>query len=246
MGKFFPEGIRPSVSYYSNFFSALEIDSTYYSIPTRDSFQSSLKKIDRSLKISVKLPSSVTHFGLPEQRKESMKLFVENVADPLFHRDSGSLMLFTIPPWIGKSNMEKYLHEMKEVTMEAGHIYAELRNFSEDLFEMTRNILEKLDFGISFTDNYLNHLRLMETGERIVYIRLHGRNPDFSRPDTGMNKFNYLYSKLELETIGKEIRRMEKQFESVYIFFNNHPNGNAPVNAMELGRILGQSKMGFL
>ena len=56
-----------------------------------------------------------------------------------------------------------------------------------------------------------------------------------------MEKYNYSYNPSELESIGKIIREAEAKSD-IYIYLNNHPNGNAPKNAMELMARLGETR----
>jgi uncharacterized protein YecE (DUF72 family) len=246
VGKFYPEGTRPSINFYTNFFNALEIDSTYYSTPTKESFTNMLKKIKGTVKLSVKLPSTVSHFGEFKKRMESMEVFRESVIETLERTYQDSLVLFTIPPWINEGNMENYLEEMSIITKGIKNVYVEPRIFREGTFESIVKTARKFKINISFTDNFSHNLDL-ENGEfKNAYIRLHGRNPDFIRSQAGMSKFSYNYSENELNLLGNEIKNKGSKYEDLFIFFNNHPNGNAAQNAIYLSKILGKEKQSFL
>ena len=243
VGKFYPEGTRPSINHYTSFFSALEIDSTYYSIPPRETFENTIRRISEGIRLSVKLPSSVSHFGDGEQRKKSMEEFRKNVLNPARKRNKDAMFLFTIPPWINAEGLESYLISMSEIAGNEGNIFCEPRLFREDNFSNILRLIERTGFHASFTDNAANHLELQKTGNKKAYVRLHGRNSLFSEKGSGMEKFDYSYSETELESLKNKILKFENDFEEVFIFFNNHPHGNAPLNAMELGRIMGINKM---
>ncbi|MCI2413309.1 DUF72 domain-containing protein [Cuniculiplasma divulgatum] len=246
VGIFYPEGTRPSINYYTNFFNALEIDSTYYSIPPKETFENSIRKIHKDIKVSIKIPSSVSHFGEINDRKRNMDQFIRNVMDPAKKRDEDSKFLFTLPPWISNHNLEDYLVSMAEITFNESNIYCEPRIFDENNFQQIQKLIENAGFRIAFTDNYINHLRLNTTKSRKAYIRLHGRNQAFTVKESGMEKFLYDYNMNEMATIKDEILKYEGQFNEIFIFFNNHPSGNAPLNAMELGNMLGVNKMSRL
>ncbi len=243
VGIFYPEGTRPSINYYTNFFNALEIDSTYYSIPPKETFENSIRKIHKDIKVSIKIPSSISHFGEISDRKKSMDQFIRNVMDPAKKRDKDSKFLFTLPPWISNHNLEEYLVSMAEITSNESNIYCEPRIFDENDFQQIQKLIENAGFSIAFTDNYINHLRLNTTKSGKAYIRLHGRNQAFTVKESVMEKFLYGYNMNEMATIKDEILKYEGQFNEIFIFFNNHPNGNAPLNAMELGNMLGVNKM---
>jgi uncharacterized protein YecE (DUF72 family) len=82
---------------------------------------------------------------------------------------------------------------------------------------------------------------------------LHGRNAEewFKRhkgedPDRSV-RYNYAYTKEELTPWKEHINQLQTDFDGakpVWVYFNNHPRGNAPRNALTLMELLGmrQSK----
>jgi uncharacterized protein YecE (DUF72 family) len=73
------------------------------------------------------------------------------------------------------------------------------------------------------------------------YVRLHGRNAnDWFREEAGRDeRYDYLYSKDELdEWIGK-VQRIRRMVEDVYVVTNNHYRGQAVVNALEIAGAFG-------
>lgn len=81
----------------------------------------------------------------------------------------------------------------------------------------------------------------------IAYYRLHGRNAEkwFGPETSNQERYNYLYSKTELEPWVERIREGQKALartrrsshdpaRGVYVIFNNHFRGQAVVNALEL------------
>jgi uncharacterized protein YecE (DUF72 family) len=91
-------------------------------------------------------------------------------------------------------------------------------------------------------------------GAKKIYVRFHGHNQDLwfkkgagsskgmgekeEAPDSKgrYNRYDYLYTDKELEPWKKHI---EEDFEEKYIYFNNHPRGKGPKNALMLMDILG-------
>jgi uncharacterized protein YecE (DUF72 family) len=73
------------------------------------------------------------------------------------------------------------------------------------------------------------------TGPR-GYLRLHGRRQDawfeFGK-DRGA-RYDYLYSPEELDDLAARTRELLEQAAETYVIFNNHPAGQAVVNALEL------------
>lgn len=73
------------------------------------------------------------------------------------------------------------------------------------------------------------------------YVRLHGRNTEtyFKRTGTAAERFDYLYSRDELEEWADPVRRLAEETEVTYVMFNNCRNDYAPRNAGEMASILG-------
>jgi len=71
---------------------------------------------------------------------------------------------------------------------------------------------------------------------RVGYVRLHGRNAaDWFRKDAGRDeRYNYLYSRHELEEWLSMVRRMRRRANDIFVITNNHFEGQAVVNAFEL------------
>ena len=79
------------------------------------------------------------------------------------------------------------------------------------------------------------------------YVRLHGRRYDtwFSDDEAipSHERYNYLYSAEELTPWAKRIAQVSEHSRDVYVITNNHYQGKAVVNALELIAILKQSKV---
>ncbi len=81
----------------------------------------------------------------------------------------------------------------------------------------------------------------------IGYVRFHGRrydtwfNDDPALP--GHERYNYLYSLEELTPWAERIRKVAEHTRDTYVITNNHYQGKAVVNALQLLSILKGSKM---
>ncbi|MGH9509102.1 MAG: DUF72 domain-containing protein [Terriglobales bacterium] len=73
----------------------------------------------------------------------------------------------------------------------------------------------------------------------IGYVRLHGRNYDqWFDSHTGADRYNYLYSEPELAGWQKKIQTLAAKTERVFVITNNHFEGKAAVNALQLKHAL--------
>jgi uncharacterized protein YecE (DUF72 family) len=81
----------------------------------------------------------------------------------------------------------------------------------------------------------------------VGYVRLHGRRYDtwFSDdPETpAEERYNYLYSELELEPWARRIEKVRERARTTFVITNNHFQGKAVVNALQLLSILTGNKV---
>lgn len=78
----------------------------------------------------------------------------------------------------------------------------------------------------------------------LAYVRFHGRNhANWFREGAGRNaRYDYLYSEEELQPWLDRIRHMQSEAKSVYVVTNNHFQGQAVANALEIGAAFGAAK----
>ncbi len=81
----------------------------------------------------------------------------------------------------------------------------------------------------------------------VGYVRLHGRRYDTWFTDDPATppeeRYNYLYSETELEPWAERIRKVASHTETTFVITNNHYQGKAVVNALQLIRLLTGAKV---
>ncbi|MCL5287971.1 MAG: DUF72 domain-containing protein [Acidobacteria bacterium] len=81
----------------------------------------------------------------------------------------------------------------------------------------------------------------------VGYVRLHGRRYDtwFSDDPTvpSEERYNYLYTDAELEPWAERIQKVRARAKTTFVITNNHFQGKAIVNALQLIRLLTGSKV---
>ena len=70
------------------------------------------------------------------------------------------------------------------------------------------------------------------------YLRLHGRNKEDWWQGKGSARYDYEYTEEELKEWLTNISNILRKTYKTYIFFNNHPNGQAIKNAKQMIEIL--------
>jgi uncharacterized protein YecE (DUF72 family) len=110
--------------------------------------------------------------------------------------------------------------------------------------ELVLDFLAELGIGFCNIDQPLLGKALKPSAERtslIGYVRLHGRNYQnwFAENKRSSDRYDYLYSMKELEPWADRVKTIsEKRRESVYVVTNNHFEGKAVVNALQLAALL--------
>jgi uncharacterized protein YecE (DUF72 family) len=74
----------------------------------------------------------------------------------------------------------------------------------------------------------------------VGYLRLHGRNSStwFASEATRDDRYDYLYGRDELRALADKARRIESETDETYVITNNHFEGKAVANALEISALL--------
>ncbi len=74
------------------------------------------------------------------------------------------------------------------------------------------------------------------TNPQFSYVRLHGRNyKNWFKEDAGRDaRYDYLYTKNELDEWIQRIKELGKKSDKVYVITNNHYQGQALANALQI------------
>ncbi len=73
----------------------------------------------------------------------------------------------------------------------------------------------------------------------VGYVRLHGRNYDqWFDSDSGADRYNYLYTAPELEAWTNRISTIAGKAQKTFVVTNNHFEGKAAVNALQIKSML--------
>ncbi|MGO9640847.1 MAG: DUF72 domain-containing protein [Candidatus Acidiferrales bacterium] len=111
-------------------------------------------------------------------------------------------------------------------------------------------MLEERGVGFCNIDQPLIGRSLRPSGRstaRVGYVRLHGRRYDTWFTDDAMiapeERYNYLYREDELQPWAERIRKVAAHSKATFVITNNHFQGKAIVNALQLISILRGTKV---
>ncbi len=240
-GVYYPEDLPGGkmLDYYARDFRAVEINSTYYNILPAPVFFHMARKTPEDFEFTVKVHQEVTHTR--ENPQESMQQ-LRDALRPLI--ESGKMKGYLAQfPW-GFKYQPLHLEYLKWLAGECEPfpLFVEFRNISWVRPEVYQ-FLQVNRIGYCCVDE--PRLRGLLPRQDIVttnigYVRFHGRNAKtWWRSEKG-DRYDYRYSREELEEWLPRIRSMRQKAEKVYLFFNNCHMGHAVINAKQMTEILQQ------
>ena len=240
-----PKGFK-ELRYLSDFVNVVEVNSSFYKIPSPNSVQEwlGLVRYKSNFKFSIKLFQGFTHRHFDYTRDEVLA-FSKSIE--ALQRDNRLAALLIQFPWKFKNTpeaLERVLKISRDFSMFPCAV--EFRHASW----MTDDIYKQFqDSHISFVniDEPAHNQSLPQSDivtSPIGYIRFHGRNSEnWFKDNVGQDqRYNYLYNDSEMYSWLDSIKRIRDRTEMLIIIFNNHFKGQALVNGIQLGAVLEEKK----
>ena len=241
VGSFYPAGTRRGkmLEEYVRHFDVVEINSSYYRIPTAEMFDRMERRTPDGFEFVVKLFKGMTHEI--EDDGDMYGAFTDSVG-PLVDagKFGGYLAQF---PWKFKNGKlaQAHLAGLRNRLGDAP-LFVEFRHDSwmaDETFELLRD----LDIGYCAVDEpQLKGLvpPVVAATTDLGYVRLHGRNADNWWGRGGGDRYDYDYNEEELSEWSGKLLDLEGKVKKVYAFFNNCHAGHAARNAELMIEMLGE------
>jgi uncharacterized protein YecE (DUF72 family) len=250
-GHFYPKGTKDELSFYSQFFNTVEVNSSFY-YPLNPTYAYNwVKKTPNNFLFTVKLWQKFTH---PEMFKkatgedavislEDVEVFNQGI-EPLVKSGKLGMLLAQFPPSFKNNDYGKQIVSAISRTFGKYRLAVELRHrsWSDDvntaIFLKESNICwVQIDEPV-FETSIAAELPLTSD---IAYFRFHGRNRENWWTGDAETRYKYLYSPEEIKELADKVKKTAGQCRQVFAFFNNHWQGYAPKNASDLQKSLGLS-----
>jgi uncharacterized protein YecE (DUF72 family) len=236
IGPFYPEGLKPAqmLDYYARHFSTVEIDSSYYRIPSEAAIGSLHRRTPPDFRFTAKLPSTLTHVPteIAEPALDDASLFRERMAPLVDAGKLGAVLLQFPNSFRPGLRAEAHLARLRAALPDLD-LVAEFRHRAWQS-ATTLELLERLDIGWCNVDEPRFETLLRPSSDvvgRLAYVRFHGRNAKtWWKGDAG-ERYEYSYSPQELEPWAARVADMATAARETYVMFNNHRFGSAASNA---------------
>ena len=248
------EGRFDELRFYAEHFDTVEINSTFYGVPSPETSRGWARRTPAAFEFSLKLFQKFTH---PE----------------MFHKASGE------DPWnLGEKDVDEFRRAIDPLA-DAGKLGALLaqfpasfknepdaRGYLEWLLDKFRGYRVAVELRHrSWSDNPVETLALLEASNAawtqidepkfrlsirqdlkpnvrsFYYLRLHGRNAaQWWKHEKSEDRYNYLYSPQELEPFADAAKEASTRVRKAYLYTNNHFSAKSVANAAILKHQLGQ------
>ena len=222
----FYQGLKPRehFAYYATQFSTVEINATFYRLPTPAMVRGWRDRAPEPFVFSIKGSRFITHIKRLNNLGHSLANFIRRL-QPL--RPRLGPILWQLPPNLGPDlpRLEKFLKRLPEKYSHA----IEFRHpdwFSEPSFALLR----KYRMALVSVSSLRMPVNFSVTTD-FVYIRFHGL--------TGGPQHDY--SEAELKPWARHIRSQARAGRNVHAYFNNDLNVRAPNNAKLLMSLCGEA-----
>jgi uncharacterized protein YecE (DUF72 family) len=238
VGPVYPEKMPAKnwLTFYASLFSTVELNVTFYRLPSDSNIQGWLRKTPEDFLFTVKAYRGLTH----ERKEPDFGAFARAI-QPLALAGKLGCVLAQFPnSFHPVPENKEYLRRMRSGLQDLP-LVVEFRHAAWSKPE-TLDLLRSLSMGYCCVDE--PRMRGLMPPEAVAtspigYIRFHGRNAAhwYNHKDPA-ERYDYRYAEEELREWIPKIRRVEEGTEETYVYFNNHPHGHGVAGARVLGKLL--------
>lgn len=216
---FYPEKIKSDkrLNYYSHYFSSVEINSTFYRLPTEKTVKNWFKQVQDNFLFSIKASQYITHRKRLKDYKKSTERFFKILK---YFGPKRGPVLFQLPPsfQINPDRLEEFISHLAN----QHQCVFEFRHkswYCDEIYQL----LNKYRIGLCITD-LAGQLSPEVITSDFTYVRLHGPKAAYKGS----------YGTRKLKEWKKKIESWSNAGVAVYCYFDNVEKGYAIQDAKKL------------
>ena len=242
---FYPADVPKTkfLEYYSTQFNSLELNGTYYRMPTAEQMQNMVDRSGGRVMFSVKAFQGLTHGHqkslspcYEKSQCQPLAAQFKKALEPLINHNLLLCALFQFPESYHYEKQERIYLDMLLKEMIDVPVVVEMRNLGWQNDQVYNALCER-NVGWCITDNpNLKNLLKLDYAytSDIAYMRFHGRNAQMWYNGDNVSRYDYMYSDTELQSFVNPILELLKHTKIVQLFFNNHAKSQATINAKKI------------
>lgn len=229
-GVFYPPGMKPGeyLSYYSQHFDAVELDTTFYATPPAERVRKWAAAVPDSFRFAAKAPRAVTHEGEPDQAIDAMKSFL----DVMRHMgEKLGVIVLQFPPRFSVAHFDS-LDRLLAALPPDIRFAVELRHSSWGTAR-TLEMLRQHRCALVHAEYRTRPSQLHVTSD-LLYLRWVGEHNRFAQRD-----HEQIDVGPSLDWWADQLQRVGPQVQSIWGFFNNDYAGYAIGTCQRFRSMLG-------
>ncbi len=245
-GAFYPAELPQDqwLEFYANYFSAVEVDSTFYSAPTERTVQRWVESTPASFRFACKLPREITHASRLRDWRSDFNAFLRAV-EPLGTKLH--VILVQLPPSFAPKDGKSTLRSFVEQLPRDFRFAIEFRHAGWHKPQII-HLLEKHRVCWVWADTSplnernLAPFELWPNTTDFLYVRLLGDYvTKYGAAGERIHQYGKLLWKREaaLDSWALKIERHLQESRNVWTFVNDHFEGFAPETCQRLAQRLG-------
>lgn len=221
IGNFYPKNLEKSkwLEFYSKKFNTVEVNASFYRLPFKNMINGWKDKTPNNFLLTFKGSRFITH---KKKLKDTLKYLEKFHQRVKLVKQKLGVIVWQLPPQVKKdiNLLENFINKLDSDIKQC----IEFRHkswFDKKIY----NILSKNNIAFCIISAPQLPPTIQVTAD-FAYFRWHGKN----------EWYNYNYSKKELNRWATEIKLMD--VDQIYGYFNNDAKGFAPLNCLELKKLL--------
>lgn len=221
--RFYPKNAKQPewLSYYAELFDTVELNVSFYRLPSANAFQVWYDETPEDFSFSLKGSRYITHTKKLHDPEDAVKVFFDR-AKILKDKLSVVLWQFSSSFETSPERLKKFLEILQRYGCRHAFEFRDESWFTDEIY----GILKRYNAALVISDSPFFPKADVRTAD-FSYIRLHGAAELHSSE----------YFRKELKSWAEKVNNLAKKGD-VYIYFNNDVNAYAVKNALEMKELL--------
>lgn len=240
VGAFYPRGSRATefLDLYVRAFDTVEIDSSFYAIPSEASIKSWINRAPEGFTYSLKLPQQITHEQRLQNSEEVLAQFCERIR-PLAGKLA--MVLIQLPPDLSARSWTAFEKFIGILPVDI-RFAVEFRDPSwviDPIAERVLELLSKHQVAVALVEGQwvqrgLWFQLLDRPTSPLAYVRWMGPRTltEFSHVQINRDR--------ELQEWAEGFQFLSQRVDTVYGYFSNYFQGHSPASANQFKQMIGQ------